>query len=146
MPELADELRGLFARVTEARVPDALALHSYFVTRGLSIKPAGPNLERPIWSTFVAPEDSFVDLGKAVAGIRFADDPRGYGAYVEFCVTTATLDEVEEVTGPLVSAVSRLTQYEVRFARAVVLGHRIAVHVVHDKGAVKSVTVQFDRN
>jgi hypothetical protein len=148
MPDqLSDELRSLFDQVTDARIPAAAELHEYFQARGLSIKPAGPNLERPPWSTIVAPEDSFVEIGgDSVAGIRFGDDPRGYGAYAEIVVTTGTLAEVEAVTGPLSSMVSRMTRHEALFARAVIHGHRIPVHVVHDQGAVKTVTVQFERN
>ena len=147
MPDqLSNELRGLFAQVADTRVPAAAELHAYFEARGLSINPAGPNLERPPWSTIVAPEDSFVEIGGgSVAGIRFGDDPRGYGAYAEIVVTTGTLQEVEAVTGPLAPMVSRMTRYEALFARAVIHGHRIPVHVVHDNGAVKTVTVEFDR-
>ena len=140
---ISAELRGLFHYVTEARLPTAADLHGYFQARGLAIKLPGPNLERPPWSTVVAPEDSFVEIGGNVAGIRFGDDPRGYGAYAEVFVTNGTLQEVEWVTGPLSSTVPRGSRYEALFVRVVVRGQRIAVNVVHDNGAVKSVNVQF---
>jgi hypothetical protein len=143
---LSDELRGVFDQVTDARVPEAADLHAYFQGRGLSIKPAGPNLERPAWATIVAPEDAFVEIGGAVVGIRFGDDPRGYGAYVEIVVSAGTLQDVEAVTGPLSTTPPRSARHESLFVRAVIRGHRIPVYVVHDKGAVKMVTVQFDRN
>lgn len=143
---LSDELRGLFDKVTDGAVPAAPDLHAYFAGRGLAITPAGPNLERPGWATTVAPEDSFVEIGGAVAGIRFGDDPRGYGAYAEVVVTTGTLQEVEAVTGPLAAMPPRSSRYEARFVRVEVRGHRLPVYVVHQEGAVRAVTVQFDRN
>jgi len=140
---ISAELRGLFHYVTEARLPTAGDFEAYFHARGLSIKPAGPNLERPPWSTVGAPEDSFVEIGGKVAGIRFGDDPRGIGAYAEVCVTNGTLQEVEAVTGPLSKTIPRGSRYETMFVRVVIRGQRIAVNVAHDNGAVKSVNVQF---
>ena len=140
---ISAELRGLFHHVTEARLPTAGDLQVYFHARGLSVRPAGPNLERPPWSTVVAPEDSFVEIGGMVAGIRFGDDPRGYGAYAEVFVTNGTLQEVEAITGPLSKTISRGGRYEMLFVRVVIRGQRLAVNVMHDNGAVKSVNVQF---
>jgi len=60
---LSDELRGLFGQITNTRVPAAADLHEYFQARGLSIKPAGANLDRPRWATIAAPEDAFVEVG-----------------------------------------------------------------------------------
>ena len=145
---LSDELRGLFAQVTDTRQPEAAELRAYYEARGFSLQLPGPNLERPAWSTVVAPEDVFVEIGSdAVAGVRFGDDPRGYGAYVEIAVKSGTLQEVEAITGPLSPRRAAATSpYEVVFARAVVRGYRIPVNVAHDNGAVKSVSVQFERN
>jgi hypothetical protein len=64
---LSDELRGLFGQITNTRVPAAADLHEYFQARGLSIKPAGANLDRPRWATIAAPEDAFVEVGGSVA-------------------------------------------------------------------------------
>jgi hypothetical protein len=140
---ISAELRGLFHYVTEARLPTASDFRAYFEARGLPIKLPGPNLERPTWSTVVAPEDSFVEIGGLVAGIRFGDDPRGYGAYAEVFTTNGTLAEVEAVTGPLSPTYARSTRDDVLFVRVEIRGQRLAVNVVHDKGAVKSVHIQF---
>ncbi len=141
--DISAELRGLFHYVTEARLPTAGDLRVYFEARGLSIKPAGPNFEGPTWTTVVAPEDLFVEIGGRIAGIRFGDDPRGYGAYAEVFVTNGTLGEVEAVTGPLSMTIAQASRYESLFVRVVIRGQRLAVHVAHDEGAVKSVNVQF---
>jgi hypothetical protein len=140
---ISAELRGLFHYVTEARLPTAGDLHGYFQARGLPVRPAGPNLECPPWSTIVAPEDSFVEIGGKIAGIRFGDDPRGIGAYAQVFVTNGTLQEVEAVTGPLSKTIPRGSRYETLFVRVVIRGQRIAVDVAHDNGDVKSVNVQF---
>jgi hypothetical protein len=143
MTRVADELRGLFELVGD-RAPVASDLERYFGARGLVIKPAGPNLDRPAWSTFVTPEDSFIDIGvDRVAGIRFGDDPRGYGAYVEIIVTEGTLQEIEAVTGPLEAMVPRSVRFDAAYARMTIHGHGVGVYVTHERGAVRAVLVQY---
>jgi hypothetical protein len=152
MASFANELRGLIGLLTEAGPPTGADLRVYFGSRGLAIKEPGPNLERPAWARIVTPEDRFVDLTGGVAGVRFGDDPRGYGAYAEISVTNGSLEEVEEITGPLAEMQPRRplhpgpparSSQESLFVRVEAGEHRAAVYVVHEGGAVKAVTIQF---
>jgi len=45
---LPEELRGLFGRISDTRVPASAELHEYFQARGLPIKPAGQNLNEAL--------------------------------------------------------------------------------------------------
>jgi len=69
---ISAELRGLFHYVTEARLPTAGDFEAYFHARGLSIKPAGPNLERPPRST-----NGTLQEVEAVTGPLSKTIPRG---------------------------------------------------------------------
>lgn len=152
MATFANELRGLVGLLTEMGPPTAADLRTYFESRRVAIKTPGPTLERPAWAAVVTPEDHFVDLGGGVAGVRFGDDPRGYGAYAELTVHEGSLGEVEEITGSLAEmrpnrppgpGPAIRSPYETLFVRVTAGEHRAAIYVVHDSGKVKTVMVQY---
>ena len=145
---LPEELRALLDQAT-ASLPTAAELRDHLAARARSISVAGPNLERPAWAPGVDDaSDIFVELGGDVIGIHLWDDARGWGAYAELAVARGTLAEIETVTGPLERVPARPgggPRRDVVSGYPVVAGRRLRVFVEHEAGAVKLVTVHFER-
>ena len=127
---LRDELAGLLQLaehhwpVTAAHVRDHLAPRAKAVTH------SNQNLDAPSWATTVGdPEDTFVELGGDVAGIRIPHDHE-YGQYAELYVVSGTAADVEAAAGPLkASPRIHFDSPEVSIAYPVVNGHHLRVLV-----------------
>ncbi len=100
---LQDELRGLLDVANRHWPVTAKHVEAYLAPRARSITHSNSNLDHPAWADRVGrPEDTFVELGGDIAGIRIPQDQgHGGGQYAELFVVTGTIEDVEAVVGPL---------------------------------------------
>lgn len=145
---LQDELRALLDLARTAP-PTAAELRAHYAPRAREIRLAGPNLEYPAWADGVrSADDIYIELGDDIIGVHLWDDSRGWGAYAELAVARGTVGDVEAVVGALREpprAPGNFGEGTVVAATPEIAGHRVRVFARHVDGAVKRVTVHFER-